>query len=110
MQLLGVESRLRETDLLITAEGRIDGQTVLGKAPAALARLARRLDVPVVGVGGALAADAASLFRHGFDALEAGVTRPTELSRALFDARVILERAGERIGHWLLLGQRLERH
>jgi glycerate 2-kinase len=110
MQLLGVESRLRETDLLITAEGRIDGQTVLGKAPAALARLARRLDVPVVGVGGALAADAASLFRHGFDALEAGVTRPTELSRALFDARVNLERAGERIGHWLLLGQRLERH
>ncbi len=109
MQLLGVESRLRETDLLVTAEGRIDGQTLLGKAPAALARLAKRLDVPVIGVGGALADDAASLFRHGFDALEASVTRPTALSHALFDARVNLERAGERIGHWLLLGRRLKR-
>ncbi len=109
MQLLDVEARLRDADLLITAEGRIDAQTLLGKAPVALAGLARRLGVPVIGVGGALADDAPRLFRHGFDALEAGVTRPIDLSGALLDARVNLERAGERIGHWLQLARRLKR-
>ena len=109
MQLLGVEARLRDADLLITAEGRIDGQTLLGKAPVALAGFARRLGVPVIGVGGALAADAPRLFRHGFDALEASVTSPTDLSGALLDARVNLERAGERIGRWVELARRLNR-
>ena len=109
MGLLGVEARLRDADLLITAEGRLDGQTLLGKAPHALAALARRAAVPVIGVGGALGEDASALFRHGFDALEASVTGPTELSRALLDARVNLERAGERIGRWLQLARRLGR-
>jgi len=107
MQLLGAEARLRNADLLITAEGRLDGQTLLGKAPHALARLARRAGVPVIGVGGALAEDASKLYRHGFDALEASITRPVDLPRALLDARVNLEHAGERIGHWLQLALRL---
>jgi glycerate kinase len=106
-ELVGLAAHLRGADLVITGEGRIDFQTAFGKAPAGVATLARSMNVPVIAVGGGLSDDAHLAFRHGFDALEAAVARPMELADAMRDARVNLERAGERIGHWLLLGQRL---
>ena len=105
--LVGLSEHLKGADLVITGEGRIDFQTAFGKAPAGVARLAASLGVPVIGIGGGLADDARQTFRHGFDALEAAVARPMTLSEAMLDARVNLERAGERIGRWLRLGQRL---
>lgn len=106
--LVGLARHLEDADLVITGEGRIDAQTAFGKAPAGVARLARACGVPVIGLGGALADDAGKLHRQGFVALEAAVTRPQSLAEALLDARVNLERAGERIGRWLLLGRALE--
>lgn len=50
--LLGLEERVRRSDLVITGEGAIDAQSLAGKGPVALARLARRLGVPVVGYCG----------------------------------------------------------
>ncbi len=107
-ELVGLGRQLDDADLVITGEGRIDAQTAFGKTPAGVARLARARGVPVVGLGGALADDAGRLHRHGFAALEAAVTRPQPLAEALLDVRVNLERAGERIGRWLLLGRALE--
>lgn len=103
--IVGLAGHLEGADLVITGEGRIDFQTAFGKTPAGVARVARRLGVPVVGLGGGLADDARNVFRHGFAALEASVARPMLLDDAMRDARVNLERAGERIGRWLLLGR-----
>ena len=108
-ELVGLAGHLEDADLVITGEGRIDAQTAFGKTPAGVARLARQVGVPVVGLGGGLADDAQRRLRRGFDALEAAVVRPMTPADALLDARVNLERAGERIGHWLLLGRALER-
>ncbi|MGE3773278.1 MAG: glycerate kinase [Gammaproteobacteria bacterium] len=107
MELVGLDRMLDGADLVITGEGRIDAQTAFGKTPAGVARLAQARGVPVVGLGGALSGDARDLYRHGFAALEAAVAGPQSLAEALLDARVNLERAGERIGRWLLLGKAL---
>ena len=45
-------------DLVITGEGRIDGQTAMGKAPQAVAVIARQCNVPVVAICGAVTPDA----------------------------------------------------
>jgi len=105
--LVGLAAQIEGADLVITGEGRIDFQTAFGKAPAGVAKLAASFGVPVIGVGGGLADDARHTFRYGFDALEAAVTQPMNLAAAMRDARVNLERAGERIGRWLRLGLRL---
>jgi len=52
--LVGLRQRLEDADLLLTGEGRLDGQTGYGKTVARVARIAQELDVPVVVVPGSL--------------------------------------------------------
>ncbi|MGD9604222.1 MAG: glycerate kinase [Gammaproteobacteria bacterium] len=103
---IGLDARIRAADCVITGEGRLDGQTLHGKAPLGVARLARRLGVPVVGVGGSLAADAEPALAQQFDALEACVTAPTSEADALAAAVGNVERAGGRIAQWLHIARR----
>lgn len=49
--------RINDADLVITGEGRIDGQTAMGKAPQAVATVARQCNVPVVAICGTVAPD-----------------------------------------------------
>lgn len=46
-QTIGLEERMRSADVVITGEGKLDAQTLEGKAPAGVAQLARRLGKPV---------------------------------------------------------------
>ncbi|MGE3500185.1 MAG: glycerate kinase [Candidatus Binatia bacterium] len=101
MEAVGLEARMRGADCVVTGEGRLDAQTLHGKAPHGVARLARRLGVPVVGVGGSLAADAEPALARQFDALVACVTAPMPVAEALADAAGNIERAGRRIAAWL---------
>ena len=89
LEALGFAAFLAEADLVITGEGRLDAQTLAGKAPAGVARWARRAGIPVVGVGGMLSADAESRLATCFDALEASVAEPLSLADALAQARRI---------------------
>jgi len=43
-----LSSRVQAADLVITGEGRLDGQSLRGKTPAGILRLGRELSVPVV--------------------------------------------------------------
>ena len=47
LDVLGLEKRMRGARVVVTGEGRCDGQTLAGKAPAAVSNLAQRYDVPV---------------------------------------------------------------
>lgn len=107
MDALGLERLVAGATLIVTGEGRVDAQTLCGKAPAGVARLARRLDIPVIAVGGSL--DAVDTLRESdlFDAIEAAVVRPCSLSEALRDAEPNLIDAGIRIGMWLRLLSRI---
>jgi len=107
MDALDLETRLRGATLVITGEGRLDVQTLHGKAPSGVARAARALDVPVVAIGGAIDADAEQALAARFDAIEACVTQPLSLDEALHDAPAALRRAGARVARWLQLAQRL---
>ena len=103
----GLERALAGADLVITGEGRLDSQTRFGKTPASVAALAARYGVPVLGLAGSLSDDANVNFKHGFAALSASVARPMSEAEAMRDAGRQLSRAAERLGHSLLLGQRL---
>ncbi len=52
LEKTGALKALRGSDLVVTAEGRLDRTSLYGKAPAALARAARKAGVPCVAVGG----------------------------------------------------------
>jgi glycerate kinase len=69
LDLAGFDDTTVGADLVITGEGRLDRQTLMGKAPAVVARRSARLGVPVVAVVGSRSPglDDAELAAHGFD-------------------------------------------
>ncbi|GBL23558.1 glycerate 2-kinase [Opitutia bacterium] len=73
---LGLEARVAAADLVITGEGRLDEQSLQGKGPVGVARLARRLGKKVVGVAGSVD-DSAALHAQ---------FRPTDPDQARRDA------------------------
>lgn len=107
LDAVDLAGQLRDADLVVTGEGMIDAQTAFGKAPAAVAAVANHAGIPVVALGGALSHDANKVFANGIDALESSVIRPVELATAISEARRNLILAGERIGRWILLTERL---
>lgn len=59
---------VRDADLVITGEGRLDGQTVMGKAPIGVAKLAKEFGKPVIAFSGCVTKDATACNTAGIDA------------------------------------------
>ena len=89
---------------MITGEGNIDAQTLDGKGPLGLARLASAHGVPTVALAGGLDIDEARLRQAGVAAAFSIVDKPMPLADALADADDLLRRAALRLGYALQLG------
>ena len=59
-----LEDYVRDADLVITGEGRLDGQTVMGKAPIGVAKTAKKYGKPVIGFSGCVTKDAVACNRE----------------------------------------------
>lgn len=66
LDAVSFDTLIKNADLVITGEGRIDGQTLTGKAPYGVARHARRLGIPVLAIGGTVNIDKAQAAEAGF--------------------------------------------
>nr|WP_199067783.1 glycerate kinase [Chromobacterium sp. ASV5] len=106
-ECIGLDEAVRDADLVITGEGRIDSQSVRGKTPIGVARVAQRHGVPVIALGGSLAADYAAVHEHGVQAAFAAVSRPCSLEAALREAAANLQTAARNMAALLRLGMRL---
>jgi glycerate kinase len=104
-ETLHLEERIAACDLVMTGEGRIDGQTLEGKGPAGVAALARKHHKPVLAFAGSIAENDAvdSLF----DAHCAIIDQPVSLETAMKQGAEFLTRSASRAGRLLQLGLRL---
>lgn len=59
---------VKDADIVITGEGRLDGQTVMGKAPIGVAKIAKKYGKKVLGFAGCVTDDAEACNEHGIDA------------------------------------------
>ncbi len=64
----GLEDEIKTADIVVTGEGRLDGQTMMGKAPIGVAALAKKYDIPVIALSGSVSKDASLCNAHGIDA------------------------------------------
>ncbi len=78
-----LEEQIAAADLVITGEGRLDGQTVMGKAPIGIARIAKKYEKPVIAFSGCVTPDARLCNTHGIDAYFPILRQVTTLSQAL---------------------------
>ena len=63
-----LEELIKNADFVVTGEGRLDGQTALGKAPIGVASLAKKHQKKVLAFAGAVTSDAKECNQHGIDA------------------------------------------
>lgn len=83
LEEIGIESAIKAADIVITGEGRLDGQTVRGKAPIGIARLAKKYGKPVIAFSGAVTEDAAACNPAGIDAFFPILRQITTLEAAM---------------------------
>lgn len=105
--LTGLEQALRGADLVITGEGRFDAQTLRGKTPLGVARVAKRQQVPVIVLAGTLGEGYEQLYQHGISAAFALTSGPMDLEKACREApRLLHERARDVARVWQLAASR----
>ncbi len=97
------DEQLQGADLVITGEGRVDGQSLSGKTPVGVARWAKRHDLPVIALCGSIGAGAEGVHKVGIDALFTVVPGVCTLDEAMAEAAANLERTAAQIARTLAL-------
>lgn len=110
MQYLELDALIARADLVLTAEGSLDGQTPYGKIPAEVARRAKLRGLPVVALAGTVGKGASLNFEHGIDAFASILKRPCTLDEAIARAGKLLVRAAEDALRMVKVGMRLAQH
>lgn len=78
-----MEAAIQDADLIITGEGRLDSQTVMGKAPVGIASLAKKYNKKVIAFCGCAADDAMLCNTYGIDAYFPILQKPVSLEEAM---------------------------
>ena len=69
IEIVKLERAIQDADLVITGEGKIDSQTIYGKAPIGVAKIAKKYNVPVIAVAAIIGDDADIVHQYGIDTL-----------------------------------------
>lgn len=101
LQYSGFADALQEADLVITGEGQMDAQTIHGKGPMGVARMAQQQGVPTIAIVGGLNVRDDVLHDAGLQAVVPIVTGPMSLDMAIEHAAELVERAALRLGYIL---------
>ena len=102
-----LERHMKNTNLVITGEGRVDSQTAYGKTPSGVAKSARKHGIPTLVIGGGITDDAKDIFSNGIDALESACARDMSLEDAIKHSREHLANAAERAIRLVLVGKKI---
>ncbi|WP_192987878.1 glycerate kinase [Carnobacterium mobile] len=82
-ELVGLENKICEADLVITGEGGINHQTIYGKTPICVAKIAQKYQIPVIAVAGRLSGNYQAVYEHGITAVFSILSEITSLETAL---------------------------
>ncbi len=80
---INIEADIKKADIVVTGEGRLDSQTVQGKAPIGVAKLAKKYGKKVIAFSGCVTDDAEACNEHGIDAFFPILRGVTTLDEAL---------------------------
>ena len=106
-EALYLDTLVADANLVITGEGRMDSQTIHGKVPVGVARVAKRYHIPVIGIAGSLTADVGVVHQHGIDAVFSVLYRVCSLDDALAHAGENVRMAARNIAAVMKMGQSL---
>ena len=102
IRLTGLVDHIAQADLVLTGEGRMDGQTRYGKTPFGVASVARAAGTPVIGIAGSVGEGIEELAEY-FDAIIPVIGRVAPLPEVLAEAASNVERTCANVGRLIAL-------
>ncbi len=104
LDAVNFEERLDSVDLVITGEGKLDGQTAYGKVPVGISRRAKKMGIPVLAIAGDIGDGIEEVYENGIDAVMSTVNRAMSLEEAMSRGRELLVDSAERAMRLIQLG------
>ena len=101
-----LNERIKGASLVFTGEGQLDFQTVFGKTPVGVAKVAKAYDIPVIAIAGGIAEGAEAVYDAGIDAMLGIVHEPMSLELAVADASRLIADTAERAARLIAIGQK----
>ena len=102
LDLIDFDKKVADADLVVVGEGRLDRQSLAGKAPIGVAKRTP-VGVPVIAICGSLAEDLPSLPFENIQAAFSILEKSEPLEDSLKNASLYLERTAANIGHLLTM-------
>jgi len=96
-RLTGLSSLMKDADLVITGEGRMDDQTASGKAPYGVARIAAAKGISVIAIAGDLGENYHTLLQKGFNEIHSITGSTINVREAMANAYELLAATTENI-------------
>ena len=90
LETLQIEEHIKNADLVITGEGKIDKQTLNGKTISGISKMSKKYQVPVIVITGKIGEDIEAIYNTGVTAIFSIVNQPMELSMALKNANTLI--------------------
>lgn len=106
LEVMGFEKVLKEADLVITAEGSLDNQTLDGKGPAGIAKLAQEKNIPIVILAGAIPLQPGKEMHRFFDAILPIGHAVVSLEEAIQNTAADLTRTAFELGNLLAIREK----
>lgn len=96
-EVTNLESHIKDADLVITGEGKIDDQTLYGKTPVGVAAIAKKYDVPVIVITGVNHVTSSKIYETGINAIFSITDGPIALEEAMERGEQLTEKLAENI-------------
>lgn len=96
-QHIDLEKHFEEADLIFTAEGKIDWQSLQGKVPVSVARLAKKHYRPCIGLTGSIEGPLEKLYQEGFSGVFNIQNGPISLEESMSNTAHLLEETTARV-------------
>ncbi|MDO5726178.1 MAG: glycerate kinase [Tissierellia bacterium] len=93
LELSNFEKAVKDCDMVFTGEGKMDFQSVFGKAPIGVANYAKKYDIPVIAIVGSTGRDIEKVYDYGIDLVLDIINKPMNLDYAMENAKILVEKA-----------------
>lgn len=109
LDIIDFKGHLTDCDLIITGEGNIDGQSINGKVPVGIAKIAKENNIPLIVLAGGIGNSIDELYNLGIDSIMPSVNSVMDLPEAINRTEELLIQAAERSMKMIKVGMKISK-
>lgn len=105
LDLLDFDKKLKDVDLVITGEGRMDNQSAFGKVPSGIGKRCKKMGVPAVAIVGGLLSGYESIYNCGIESVITTINGAMTIDEALANSEDLYLDAARRLLRMIRCGK-----